>query len=74
MAKDIDIKQGIDWTTVLIYIALLGIGLANVYAAVYNIDNPKSIFSLEHNGGRQILFMMVAFLLIMIILFVDFKV
>lgn len=74
MAKDIDIKQGIDWTTVLIYIALLGIGLANVYAAVYNIDNPKSIFSLEHNGGRQILFMMVAFILIMIILFVDFKV
>ncbi len=74
MAKDIDIKQGIDWTTVLIYIALLGIGLANVYAAVYNIDDPKSIFSLEHNGGRQILFMMVAFILIMIILFVDFKV
>ncbi len=74
MAKDIDIKQGIDWTTVLIYIALLGIGLANVYAAVYNIDNPKSIFSLEHNGGRQILFMMVAFILIMIILYVDFKV
>ncbi|MCP9767661.1 rod shape-determining protein RodA [Lacihabitans sp. LS3-19] len=74
MAKDIDIKQGIDWTTVLIYIALLGIGLMNIYAAVYNVDNPKSIFSLEHNAGRQILFMFVSFALILVILFVDFKV
>lgn len=74
MAKDIDIKQGIDWTTVLIYIALLGIGLANIYAAVYSVDNPKPIFSLDHNAGRQIMFMFVAFALIMIILFVDFKV
>jgi rod shape determining protein RodA len=74
MARDIDIKEGIDWPTIWIYIALLGMGLANVYAAVYNVDNPKSIFSLDHNAGRQILFMGVAFLVIMVILFVDFKV
>lgn len=74
MARDIDIKQGIDWTTVWIYVALLLVGLMNIYAAVYNVDNPKSIFSLEHNAGRQILFMFVAFVLILIILFVDFKV
>ncbi|MCP9754320.1 rod shape-determining protein RodA [Lacihabitans sp. CCS-44] len=74
MAKDIDIKQGIDWTTIWIYVALLIVGLMNIYAAVYNVDNPKPIFSLEHNAGRQILFMFVAFLLILIILFVDFKV
>jgi rod shape determining protein RodA len=46
----------------------------NIYAAVYNVDNPKPIFSLEHNAGRQILFMFVAFMLILVILFVDFKV
>ena len=74
MAKDIDIKQGIDWTTIWIYVALLIVGLMNIYAAVYNVDNPKSIFSLEHNAGRQILFMFVAFMLILVILFVDFKV
>lgn len=74
MAKDIDIKQGIDWTTIWIYVALLIVGLMNIYAAVYNVDNPKPIFSLEHNAGRQILFMFVAFLLILVILFVDFKV
>jgi rod shape determining protein RodA len=74
MAKDIDIKQGIDWTTIWIYVALLVVGLMNIYAAVYNVDNPKPIFSLEHNAGRQILFMFVAFMLILVILFVDFKV
>jgi rod shape determining protein RodA len=74
MGRDIDIKQGIDWTTVWIYVALLMVGLMNIYAAVYNVDNPKPIFSLEHNAGRQILFMFVAFILILIILFVDFKV
>ncbi len=74
MAKEIDIKQGIDWTTIWIYVALLLVGLMNVYAAVYNVDNPKPIFSLEHNAGRQILFMSVSFLLILVILFVDFKV
>ncbi|HLO43533.1 MAG TPA: rod shape-determining protein RodA [Leadbetterella sp.] len=74
MARDIDIKQGIDWTTVWIYVALLLVGLMNIYAAVYNVDSPKPIFSLEHNAGRQILFMFVAFILILIILFIDFKV
>jgi rod shape determining protein RodA len=74
MAKEIDIKQGIDWTTIWIYVSLLIVGLMNIYAAVYNVDNPKPIFSLDHNAGRQILFMFVAFMLILIILFVDFKV
>lgn len=74
MAKDIDIKQGIDWTTIWIYLALLLVGLLNIYAAVYNPDAPKSIFSLDHNAGRQILFIFVSFILIMVILFVDFKV
>jgi rod shape determining protein RodA len=74
MAKEINIKQGIDWTTIWIYVALLLVGLMNIYAAVYNVDNSKSIFSLEHNAGRQILFISVSFLLVLIILFVDFKV
>ncbi len=74
MARDIDIKEGIDWTTVWIYVSLLIIGLANIYAAVYNVENPRPLLSLEHNAGKQILFVGVAFLLIMVILFVDFKV
>lgn len=74
MAREIDIKKGLDWTTVWIYILLLGIGLLNIYAAVYNVDNPLPIYSLEHNAGKQIMFMGLAFVIIMVILFIDYKV
>lgn len=74
MAKEIDIKKGLDWTTVWIYIVLVVIGLLNIYAAVYNVDNPKPIYSLDHNAGRQIMFLCMSFILIMIILFVDYKI
>lgn len=74
MAREIDIKKGLDWTTVWIYIILLMIGLVNIYAAVYNVDNPQPIYSLDHNAGKQIMFMVLAFMLIMIILFIDYKV
>jgi len=74
MAREIDIKKGLDWTTVWIYIILLVIGLVNIYAAVYNVDNPRPIYSLDHNAGKQIMFMVLAFVIIMIILFIDYKV
>ncbi len=74
MAREIDIKKGLDWTTVWIYILLLIIGLANIYAAVYSVDNPKPIYSLDHNAGKQIMFIGLSFVLIMIILFIDYKV
>lgn len=74
MAREIDIKKGLDWTTVWIYIILLIIGLVNIYAAVYNVDNPKPIYSLDHNAGKQIMFMALAFAIIMVILFIDYKV
>jgi rod shape determining protein RodA len=74
MAKEINIKQGIDWTIIWIYISLLLIGIINIYAAVYSAESPKSIFSLDHNAGKQILFALVSLVLIMIILFIDFKV
>jgi rod shape determining protein RodA len=74
MAKEINIKQGIDWTIIWIYISLVFIGIINIYAAVYNVESPKSIFSLEHNAGKQIMFALVSLVLIMIILFIDFKV
>lgn len=71
MAREIDIKQGIDWPTVFIYILLLLIGWLNIYAAVYNPDEPMSIFSLDNRAGSQLLFMAGAFIIVMFILFLD---
>jgi rod shape determining protein RodA len=74
MARDIDIREGIDWTTVWLYAALVFFGWLNIYAAVYNPENPIEIISLSHNAGRQLIFICASFLLILIILFVDYKV
>jgi rod shape determining protein RodA len=74
MAKEINIRQGIDWTSVWIYIALMAIGVVNIYAAIYNPENPRPLFSLDQNAGKQILFILASFILILIVLFIDFKV
>jgi rod shape determining protein RodA len=74
MARDIDIREGIDWTTVWLYAALVIFGWLNVYAAIYNPENPIAIFSTTHNAGKQLLFICSSFILILIILFVDYKI
>jgi rod shape determining protein RodA len=74
MARDIDIREGIDWTTVWLYAALVFFGWLNIYAAVYNPESPMVIFSTSHNAGKQLLFISSTFVLILIILFVDYKV
>ena len=71
MAREIDIREGIDWTTVWLYAALVFFGWLNIYAAVYNPENPITIFSTSHNAGKQLLFITSTFVLILIILFVD---
>ena len=73
MAREIDIKQGIDWTTVWLYAALVTFGLMNIYAAVYSPDNPISIFSISNNAGKQILFISLSFIIMLIVLFIDYK-
>lgn len=75
MAREIDIKEGMDWTTVWLYIALIIFGLMNIYAAVYNPDDPAmTIFSLSHRAGKQMVFIAAAFVIILVILFVDYKI
>ncbi|MFN3590115.1 MAG: rod shape-determining protein RodA [Spirosomataceae bacterium] len=74
MSKDINIKSGIDWTTVMLYLSLLFIGWINIYAAVYNPETMESILSLDNNAGKQLMFMSLSTILILVILFVDYKV
>ena len=53
--------------------SILTIGLLNIYAAVYNPENPVGIFSMTHNAGRQLLFIALSVVLIILILFIDYK-
>ncbi|MGR3812057.1 rod shape-determining protein RodA [Jiulongibacter sp. NS-SX5] len=74
MAKEINIRRGIDWVTVLLYLALVLIGWFNIYAAVYKPEEFMTIFSLSHNAGRQLMFLGLAVFLVIFILFIDYKV
>jgi rod shape determining protein RodA len=71
MAREINIKQGVDWVTILLYATLLIIGWLNIYAAVYKPDEAMTLFSLDHRAGLQMLFIGGAIFIIMLILFID---
>lgn len=73
MAESKPITKNVDWMVVLIYIACLGIGWMNIYAAVYNPETHTSMFDLSNNAGKQLMWIGTAGLLIICILVIDYK-
>lgn len=63
----------IDWILVLLYAALVLIGLFNIYAAVYDEEAQRSLLDLGLNSGKQFLWMGLGLLIIIVILSVDFR-
>jgi len=59
-----------DWGVILIWVALMVIGVVSVYAASYNEDNP-SIFSLANRSGLQALWVGAACLIAAMIVVVE---
>ncbi len=68
------ILQNLDWLTVLIYLVLVGLGWMNIYAAVYSPDNVVNIFSWDINSGKQLFWISASFVLILVLMVVDYKV
>ncbi len=67
------IFQYIDKWTILLYFILTLIGWVAIYSAVYN-EEHKSIFDLSQNYGKQLLWMGSSYLLLTIILALDFRI
>ena len=63
------LKQSIDWKLIIVYILLVLIGWVNIYASVHS-ENPSSIFDWTSRCGKQFVWMLTAFGLAGIILFV----
>lgn len=74
MRKERGIFGNLDWITVLIYTILVIWGWINIYASVYDSESTTSIFDLSINSGRQLLFIGTAFILIITIIIIDFRV
>src|SRR5579871_1534622 len=73
MRRDYDISGSIDWPTVLLYLALVGLGWANVFASVYDETANQSIFDLSLNSGRQLMFIIAAGAIAFAITLVDMR-
>jgi rod shape determining protein RodA len=63
----------IDWIIVLLYVALVIIGLFNIYAAVYDEEMQRGLLDLSLNSGKQFLWIGLGLLIIIVILSVDFR-
>lgn len=67
-----NIFGGVDWWTVLIYIALVLMGWISIYAAVYN-DSHASIFDVSQKYGSQVIWIGICAAIAITILLVDAK-
>ena len=73
MRRDYDISGSIDWPTVFLYLALVAMGWANVFASVYDESARQSIFDLSLNSGRQLLFIIASIIIAFAITIVDMR-
>lgn len=64
------IFHNVDWITLAIFISLVIAGWFNIYAAVYDENNP-SVFNFSKPHGRQLAFIAVAFLFACAIMIID---
>jgi rod shape determining protein RodA len=62
-----------DWITVALYATIVFLGWLNIYAVTYDQSTDLSIFSLEINSGRQLLFIAGAVVIILGILIMDMR-
>lgn len=71
MKREDSITHKIDWVTVLIYATIVISGWLNIYAVTYDENAATSIFSLDLNSGRQLVFIGGSVLIILAILIID---
>ncbi|MCG8475420.1 MAG: rod shape-determining protein RodA [Cytophagales bacterium] len=73
MQRNQSFIEKVDWLTILLYTALVFMGWLNIYAAVYDEKAVQSIFSLSINSGKQLMWIGIVTIPIIILLVIDFK-
>lgn len=73
MRQEKTIINKIDWVIIGIYFTLVLMGWLNIYAAVYDEEVQKNIFSLSLNSGKQLIWIGTSVLIIIVILTIDFR-
>lgn len=65
------ILMSLDWVTIVIYMALLGLGWMSVCGASYDFDQGMNFFDFSTRSGMQIIWIGTSFLLAALILSID---
>ena len=73
MSRSGTIFNNIDWLVVLVYGLMVMFGWLNIYASEYDPLSADSIFSLSSSAGKQLIFIGLSLLSIIIITVVDDK-
>lgn len=71
MKREDNITDKIDWLTVFLYGAVVFLGWLNIYAVTYDDSASTSIFSLNLNSGRQLVFIGGSVIIILAIFIID---
>jgi rod shape determining protein RodA len=73
LRRDIDLSGKLDWVTVALFLALVILGWANIFAAVYDDTVKQTMWDLSLNSGRQLLFIIAAIFIIIGIIIIDMR-
>jgi rod shape determining protein RodA len=76
MARQEKISKNLDWISVLLFIICVMVGWLNIYAAIYNPENPLWIGDagfFDTNAGKQLIWIGTTVLLIIAILVIDYR-
>ena len=73
MRKGRVISNQMDMLTVVLYVIMVAFGWLNIYASVYDPSVDQSIFDLSSNSGKQLVFIGLSFIVIILISVMDDK-
>jgi rod shape determining protein RodA len=72
MQNNRSLLANIDWATVLIFLALTFMGWVSIYSAVYD-EEYSSIFDMSQRYGKQMIWIVLAFVLAFMVMLTDAK-
>jgi len=73
MTRGNKLSGTLDWTAVMLFVALVLFGWINIYAAVYDETVKQTIWDLKLNSGRQLLFITASAIIVVAIVVVDMR-
>jgi rod shape determining protein RodA len=73
LRRDDDISVKLDWTTILLFMALVTLGWLNIFAAIYDETANQTIWDLSLSSGRQLMFIAAAAVIVLMIIIIDMR-